>query len=185
MGSWYEYRYSFYRYGTRIPSKSNELFIKEGGAISEASFGIKNLANELNNSHESYDIFLPSGTGTTALFLQKYSKSRVFTCACVGDEVYLKKQFFMLEKDENLHPTIIKTPKKYHFGKLYKELYLKWQELKKQTNIEFDLLYDPIGWITLEDSNLAQSSHKLIYIHQGGVLGNESLIPRYQRKFNI
>jgi len=55
----------------------------------------------------------------------------------------------MLEADELKHPNTLKPPKKYHFGKLYRELYLVWRDVLRETNIEFDLLYDPVGWITL------------------------------------
>ena len=46
---------------------SDELFIKEGGALVEASFGIKILAEEIKswakeNKIEKLKIFLPSGT---------------------------------------------------------------------------------------------------------------------------
>ena len=100
------------------------LFINEGGALVQASHGIEILANEIKlwvnqNNIKNIKIFLPSGTGTTALFLQKFLPFEVLTCACVGDEEYLKKQFEALEKEN--HPLIIKTDKKYHFGKLYKE----------------------------------------------------------------
>ncbi len=70
----------------------------------------------------------------------------------MGDSSYLKAQFEILEKDPLKHPTIIKPPKKYHFGKLYEELYATWKMLLGKTNIEFDLIYDPIGWITLLNS---------------------------------
>ncbi len=95
---------------------------------------------------------LPSGTGTTALFLQKNLPFEVFTVACVGGSEYLKKQFFHLEKEEKYHPKIIQMPKKYHFGKLYKEFYEIWKELKAETKIEFDLLYDPLGFLALFSS---------------------------------
>ena len=50
----------------------------------------------------------------------------------MGDDEYLKKQFNMLENTN--HPKIFEKPKKkkkkkYHFGKLYKEFYLKHLEL--------------------------------------------------------
>ena len=53
------------------------LYIKEGGAIDEAKYGIKILADELKKQIIQYNlknpiIFLPSGTGTTALFLQTF-----------------------------------------------------------------------------------------------------------------
>ena len=89
----------------------------------------------------------------------------------------------MLEK--NNHPTIIKSEKKYHFGKLYKEFYEIHNELLKQTNIEFDLLYDSLGWICLNNylqNNKEEST--ILYIHQGGILGNISMIQRYLREYN-
>ncbi|MEA3383802.1 MAG: 1-aminocyclopropane-1-carboxylate deaminase [Campylobacterota bacterium] len=171
--------------------KSDELFIDEGGAIQNAEYGLKILANEIKEYQEKHKIkelkiFLPSGTGTTALFLQKYLDIEVLTCPCVGDTEYLKKQFLELAVDEKQHPIIISPPKKYHFGKLYKENYTIWKELKEQTNIEFDLLYDPIGWNTLLENfdilNLKDCT--VLYIHQGGLLGNTTMTERYERKLN-
>ena len=170
--------------------KENELFINEGGAVKEASFGIEILANEIKswvdkNSIKNLKIFLPSGTGTTALYLQKFLPFEVFTCSCVGDDEYLKKQFLDLE--EKNHPKILKKEKKYHFGKLYIEFYLKHLELLKQTNIEFDLLYDSLGWIVFEEfvKNLEnKDDYVFLYIHQGGVLGNKTMIERYKFKFS-
>jgi 1-aminocyclopropane-1-carboxylate deaminase/D-cysteine desulfhydrase-like pyridoxal-dependent ACC family enzyme len=173
------------------------LFINEGGAIKEAQMGLEILANEITeyqkkNTIKNLKVFLPSGTGTTALFLQKYLECEVLTCPCVGDSEYLKKQFLELEPNEKLHPTIVEPPKKYHFGKLYKENYILWKELKKQTKIEFDLLYDPIGWNTLshstfnirpERSALGVQHSTLLYIHQGGLIGNETMIERYIYKY--
>ena len=155
--------------------QENELFIAEGGAIKEASFGIEILANEIktwakeqNIEDKKLKIFLPSGTGTTALYLQKFLPFEVFTCSCVGDDKYLKEQFLALE--EKNHPKILKKEKKYHFGKLYIEFYLKHLELLKQTNIEFDLLYDSLGWIVFEEfvKNLEnKDDFVFLYIHQG------------------
>ena len=173
-----------------IEIKDNELFIKEGIATKEAFFGIEILAKELIKqlpSNKEFQIFLPSGTGTTALFLSSALKKlnatnlKVFTTAVVGDSNYLKKQFLELESDESLHPTIINTKKRYHFGKLYREFYQIWLELHKESKVEFDLLYDPKGWITILENKELFSN--LLYIHQGGVLGNESMLNRYKRKF--
>ncbi len=164
---------------------SDTLFISEGGAITEAQYGIKVLADEIiqwaiEQKIEDLNIFLPSGTGTTALFLQKFLPFKVFTCACVGDEKYLQYQFEQLESQK--FPIILSAPKKYHFGKLYKENYYIWKELFDKTGIEFDLLYDPVGWNTLLQSNLIQQKTKLLYVHQGGIIGNETMIRRYCRK---
>ena len=167
---------------------SDELFIKEGGALVEASFGIKILAEEIKswakeNKIEKLKIFLPSGTGTTALYLQKYLPFEILTCACVGDEEYLKKQFEMLEQRK--HPKILQRLKKYHFGKLYKEFFDIHNELLKQTNIEFDLLYDSLGWICLNNylNSINNIDFSILYIHQGGLIGNISMNERYLYKY--
>ncbi len=168
---------------------NNILFIEEGGRQKEAEFGMHLLAEEISswqqeNGVKDLNIFLPSGTGTTALFLQKHLLSnRVYTTPCVGDEAYLKKQFLELEEDEKYHPEILSLEKKYHFGKLYKENYNIWLKLQQQTGVEFDLLYDPLGWRVLLAHPEVFSSPTL-YIHQGGVLGNESMLPRYKRKYD-
>ncbi|WP_281951217.1 1-aminocyclopropane-1-carboxylate deaminase/D-cysteine desulfhydrase [Nitrosophilus kaiyonis] len=176
--------------------KDDTLIIPEGGRCKEAEFGIALLAEEIiewanEKNIKKLNIFLPSGTGTTALFLQKNlfqfqipnSQLQVFTVPCVGDKEYLKKQFFALEKNEKFHPVIIEPPRKYKFGKLYKELYEIWLELKEKTGIEFDLLYDPTGFITLMNSSLITKNSPLLYIHQGGLKGNETMIERYKSKF--
>jgi len=171
-----------------VEGKNNILFIEEGGRQEEAEFGIKILANEIiewqrEKGIKELNVFLPSGTGTTALFLQKYlSDNIIYTTPCVGDKAYLQKQFLELESDEKHHPNILTLEKKHHFGKLYKENYKIWLKLQQQTGVVFDLLYDPLGWRVL----LAHTeifSKPILYIHQGGVLGNESMLPRYERKY--
>ncbi len=172
------------------------LFIKEGGRQAEASFGLKLMAKEIidwqiSNHIKKLNIFLPSGTGTTALFLQKHLKLKtknhklktiVYTTPCVGDSEYLREQFFILESNEKFHPVILKPKKKWHFSKLYSEHYKIWLKLRKQTGLEFDMLYDPVGWQVLL-ANTDKIDGEIMYIHQGGVLGNESMLPRYQRKY--
>jgi len=167
---------------------TNTLFIEEGGRQKEAEYGIKLLAGEIiewqkENKLDELNIFLPSGTGTTALFLQKHLPDNVvYTNPCVGDSDYLKKQFLELEEDEKMHPTILSLEKKHHFGKLYRENYKIWLKLQQQTGVVFDLLYDPLGWRTLL-AHPEVLTKPILYIHQGGVLGNESMLPRYERKY--
>ncbi|MEA3456689.1 MAG: 1-aminocyclopropane-1-carboxylate deaminase/D-cysteine desulfhydrase [Campylobacterota bacterium] len=168
--------------------EENTLYIEEGGRQKEAEFGIHILANEIiewkkKRKIKNLNIFLPSGTGTTALFLQKaLSTLKVFTTPCVGDSEYLKKQFTVLEDDEKYHPTILNLEKKYHFGKLYRDYYKIWLKLRQQTGVEFDLLYDPKGWMTMM-AYPEIFSKPTLYIHQGGLMGNESMLLRYQRKY--
>jgi len=165
------------------------LFIEEGARDKKAQYGLKVLADEIikykkENNIDKLDIFLPSGTGTTALYLQKYMPhSTIYTTPCVGDSSYLLEQFNMLESDKSIYPKILSIDKKHHFGKLYRENYEIWLKLQTQTKIEFDLLYDPLGWRVLL-SNIDRFSNPILYIHQGGLLGNESMLKRYKRKYN-
>lgn len=176
-----------------ILNEKKTLFIEEGGRQKEAAVGITLLAKEIvmwqkEQQIRSLNIFLPSGTGTTALFLSKAllrmeMTNRVYTTPCVGDSGYLKKQFFALEYDETYHPKIIALEKKHHFGKLYRDNYEIWLELREEMGVEFDLLYDPLGWRTLLAFAEVYEKKPLLYIHQGGLLGNESMLPRYERKW--
>jgi len=43
---------------------------------------------------------------------------------------------------------------------------------------EFDLLYAPSMWLAL----LEETKEKILYIHSGGVSGNESMLQRYKAK---
>lgn len=173
----------------------NTLFIEEGGREQSARVGIKILAQEIKlwqqaQGIKDLNIFLPSGTGTTALFLQKSLfefdsrfQAKVYTVPCVGDSLYLKLQFIMLESNILKHPTVIKPTKKYQFGKLYRECYDIWKRLKDEMGIEFDMVYDPVGWLTLME-NRKIFNRPTLYIHQGGLIGNESMLERYKRKYD-
>lgn len=172
-----------------LPKEQKAVFVQEGGRQEEAQTGLKCLADEIlqwsrENNVSALKVMLPSGTGTTALFLQKYLPFEVLTCACVGDEAYLKQQFFELNESEAEHPTILHRPKKYHFGKLYKEFYQMHSDVKKQTGITFDLLYDPLGFIMLKQYLERKNNDiPVMYIHQGGILGNPTMVERYERKY--
>lgn len=165
------------------------LEVEEGGRQKEAEEGVKRLAEELLddvNAHGLSDpyLFLPSGTGTTALFLQKHLPFPVYTCSTVGDSAYLQKQWEMVEPNLERYPTILETKQKYHYGKLYVEFYVLWQRLKDEMGVEFDLVYDPVGWTALLE-HLPHLEGTPIYIHQGGILGNSSMEERYKRKKTI
>ena len=180
--------------GTPKPKRSElesdrVAFVEEGGRQEEARVGLLQLAREIeiwqqSQNIEKLHIFLPSGTGTTALFLQQSLSYRVkvYTVPCVGDSDYLRWQFNALDLNCANHPIILEPKKKYHFGKLYKESYHIWLKLKEEMGIEFDLLYDPVGWMTMMENSEIFSS-PLLYIHQGGLIGNESMLMRYQRRF--
>ncbi len=173
-----------YNYLARTIYEDETLIVPEGIRCQEAQVGIKALATEIREWAKGREVkvFLPSGTGTTALFLQKYLDLPVLTVPCVGDVDYLKKQFDSLEPDSSRHPTILQPPRKYRFGRLYIELFELWLQVRECSGVEFDLLYDPVGIATLLKYDLIDEN--LLYIHQGGLLGNETMIARYKRKFD-
>jgi 1-aminocyclopropane-1-carboxylate deaminase len=162
----------------------DSLFINEGVWQPQAEAGFISQARQIERWAEAegktVDIFLPSGTGTSAAFLAKHVKFDVFTCPCVGDADYLKSEIEALTP--NSKACILQPPKKYHFGDLKPELYQIWREVCEQTGIEFELIYDPVGFLTMM-ANLGAFKNEILYIHQGGVLGNISQKLRYERKF--
>jgi 1-aminocyclopropane-1-carboxylate deaminase/D-cysteine desulfhydrase-like pyridoxal-dependent ACC family enzyme len=166
-----------------LPEKSTQLFIPEGVAIPQASYGMNILANELKKDLKYLNnplLFLPSGTGTTALFLQNYLPYEVYTTAVVGNEHYLKEQWDILDIDAK-QPTILMTQKHHKFGKCYPEFFSLFQQLYQETAIEFDLLYDPKGWSTLLEHRDQFGNRDIVYLHQGGLIGNISMRERYKR----
>ncbi|WP_087024411.1 1-aminocyclopropane-1-carboxylate deaminase/D-cysteine desulfhydrase [Thaumasiovibrio subtropicus] len=173
-------------------ANDENLCLPEGGRSPLAEIGIKGLAEEIlawkkAQKLQQLHVALPSGTGTTSLYLQKHLQNaniKVLTCACVGGEDYLKSQWLSLS--DTCHPTILAAPRKHHFGKLYQDDYQCWQDLKQTTGVEFELLYDPLMWhcLTHYFQRFPEMKHvPLLYIHQGGLIGNESMLPRYQRRF--
>ncbi|BAJ02580.1 pyridoxal-phosphate dependent enzyme [Shewanella violacea] len=176
-----------------LPNETHAIFVPEGGRCEYAEFGVSKLAEEIaqwakDSGLEHLVVFLPSGTGTTALYLNKYYVEQeiniqVLTCAAVGGSSYLIQQFTQLADNPLYHPEIVALPKKYHFGKLYPEFYEMWKTISL-TGIAFELLYDPLGWMTLEHHlSLSQGDVPILYLHQGGLLGNETMLPRYIRKY--
>ncbi len=168
------------------------------------------LAWKAQSAINHLDVVLPSGTGTTSYFLQHHLAAdgiRVLTCSCVGGSEYLQAQWETLESDyllnqaltssqgapgevtnlihsQQRYPEILPPPRKHHFGKLYKEDYLTWQGLKEETGVEFDLLYDPLMWQTLMAWQDRDPQTPILYIHQGGLVGNSSMLPRYRRRYD-
>ncbi len=159
----------------RLTMDDKTFLIDQGGAIKEAKEGLEVLANEIRSEKLNLkSLATPSGTGTTALFLAlALPEYRVYTTPCVGDVKYLKQQMQTLHKlPDNL--VILEPLKKYHFAKPYPEFLLIYKKLLA-SGIEFDLLYAPSMWETL----LAQTDEEILYIHSGGVSGNESMLERY------
>ena len=154
------------------------FLIDQGGAVVEAKAGLEVLAQEIRQSDLGIrSIATPSGTGTTALFLAlALPKYKIYTTPCVGDEKYLRQQMQALYPiPKNL--IILTSERKYHFAKVYAEHFDIYKKLLN-AGIEFDLLYAPLMWKNL----LEQTSESILYVHSGGVSGNESMLKRYEKK---
>jgi len=158
--------------------ENDTFIIDQGGAVKEAKEGLEVLADEIRSSSlHVKSVATPSGTGTTALFLAlALPEYKVYTTPCVGDVAYLKEQMSALHViPSNL--IILEPKKKYHFAKPYKEFLEIYKKLL-HVEIEFDLLYAPAMWMSL----LEQTDEEILYIHSGGVTGNESMLDRYKKK---
>ncbi|MEA1893233.1 MAG: 1-aminocyclopropane-1-carboxylate deaminase [Campylobacterota bacterium] len=154
------------------------FLIEQGGAVSQAKEGLEQLADEIREENIGVKaLATPSGTGTTALFLAlALPEFRVYTTPCVGDTDYLKQQMQVLHVlPENL--IILEPLKKYHFAKPYSNFMQIYKKLLN-SGIEFDMLYAPAMWEAL----LCQTKDEILYIHSGGVSGNESMLQRYAQK---
>jgi len=164
----------------RLHVNKRTCFVDQGGATKEAQEGLKVLAQEIQEQSKDFHVkavAIPSGTGTTALFLAiSLPEYKVYTTPCVGDSLYLRQQMQALaDIPDNL--IILEPTRKYHFAKPYKEFYDIYRVLYEK-GIEFDLLYAPAMWKVL----LEQTNETIIYIHSGGVSGNQSMLARYKKK---
>ncbi|WP_119327561.1 1-aminocyclopropane-1-carboxylate deaminase [Cysteiniphilum halobium] len=163
------------------------LILAQGGADARAEEGMKLCAQEINAYLKQHNItqasvVIASGTGISALYLQQHVDKiyQVYTVPCVGDKAYLYKQMVAFSQGKWRLPKIISPLKKYYFGHCYPEYLAMYYKLKKQTNIEFDLLYDPLTWQVMFEHYDALPK-PIIYLHCGGASGNISMLKRYYR----
>lgn len=160
------------------------LVISQGGADEIAKEGIVQLADEINvwkrqEGITKLSVVLPSGTGTTALYLQAALDDDIvlYTSVLVGDEAYQQKQWQRLSAGP--YPKILISDKKRKFAKPYSEYLQIHQELESETGITFDLIYAPKTWMEIV-TNLSEDEGEILYIHTGGVSGNKTMLKRYE-----
>jgi len=170
--------YRDYIASLQINSDEATYIIDQGGADKSAKDGLSVLAKEIREQNPNLkSLATPSGTGTTALFLAlALPEYRIYTTPCIGNAVYLREQMLALHEIPN-NLVILEPKRKYHFAKPYAE-FLQIYTQTKDAGVEFDLLYAPAMWMAL----LEQTDEKILYIHSGGVSGNESLLKRYEAK---
>ncbi|MDX8380585.1 MAG: 1-aminocyclopropane-1-carboxylate deaminase [Ghiorsea sp.] len=170
---------------TQLKNEGKTLVIPQGGADALAKKGLEVLADEIKQWQQqvgiqSLSIVTPSGTGTTSYYLAKALPDyKVLTTATIGDNDYLKQQMLKLGNiPSNLE--LLEPERKYHFAKPYPEFLHTYQSLK-DSGIEFDLIYAPKMWLTLL-ANMQNIHGAVLYVHSGGLLGNLTMLARYQHK---
>lgn len=165
-------------------SLENTIKIPQGGACEQARYGIEKLAQSIIALKlENLCVCTSSGTGTSAVLLGEYLKPHnidVLTTPCIGDKAYLLKCFSVLCKDSALFPCIINTTHKYRFANPnpdIKSIYDAWLKY----GVEFDLLYDCVMWRAILDNiKILQSYTNRLFLHSGGLSGNETQLLRYK-----
>ena len=152
-----------------------EDFAKEG--FREQAEVLNKLYNKLHNkgSNKDFSIFLTSGTGLSASALASFCPFRIFTIPVYGSKEALAKK---LASYQNI--TVLKAGEKVFFAKPNALLLEVWREVLDSSKIEFDLIYDALGLLTLKRNLELFKNSDLVYIHQGGVLANPSQLARYE-----
>ena len=170
----------------RAYSEDKTLLISQGAADELALEGIRGLADEITawkdeNKMAKLSVVLPSGTGTTALYLRSSlpEEIAVYTSVLVGDAAYQKEQWKRLSSGP--FPHIFVPEKKRRFAKSYDEYLQMYQELLRSTDIEFDLIYAPKTWMEML-THLKDDEGEILYIHTGGTSGNKTMLERYRYK---
>lgn len=165
--------------------EKNQLLIQQGGAQIESEYGMQQLADEIRlwaqqQNFQQLAIFIASGTGTSALYLQKHLPDfEVYTTNCVGNPEYLLKQFEALITTKQRIPHVLANDM-YRFATPYAELYQTITDIQNTSQIEFDMVYDPVGWDILL-RNINKISAPILYLHCGGINGNNTMLQRYKK----
>jgi len=176
--------------------RDDTLIVERGGASIEAKQGVDLLGEFLTREigSEPTNILLPSGTGTTSLFLSRYLSenqpmTKLWTVPCVGRTCYLYDQMQDTFPDRawietNIH--CIESKSKFRrFAQPHPQVYHFWKEFKELYDIELDLIYAPKTLLSFVDKLKEQpelAEQKWIYIHTGGEAGNVSQLRRYSKQ---
>ncbi|MDH4199168.1 MAG: 1-aminocyclopropane-1-carboxylate deaminase [Spirochaetia bacterium] len=177
----------FCRKNNKTSFLNRTITIPMGGQCLEAEEGMNLLAEELQSQTRemnisSFDIFVSSGTGTTALYLARNLPGvRVFTVPCVGSRKYLMEQMQSLHGiPDNLH--ILEPPLKIKFAQPHRDLLEVYLGLQKN-GLEIDLIYDAAAWLCIKQNLPVFQNKNLLFVHSGGIHGNESQLKRYRQLY--
>uniref|UniRef100_A0A7S3A3Y5 Tryptophan synthase beta chain-like PALP domain-containing protein n=1 Tax=Rhodosorus marinus TaxID=101924 RepID=A0A7S3A3Y5_9RHOD len=180
----------------QVAGLSSFHFVPLGAAYQLAEEGVKVLARELIEQLKTCEranvrIVVASGTGTLALFLERYLRLNatnisVVAAPVVGDAAYLVQQMQDLDKrsgDVGIIPAVLDPMEKKPFAKPRKELLEIWKELSAQ-GLNVDLIYGARVWEILLEQPEAFIGNKditCVYYHCGGLDGDSSQLSRYKR----
>jgi len=155
---------------------SKKFYIVEGGALSHAEEGMATLANEIFlwskiNNITDFSVFLPSGTGSSAFFLQKHLNTQgiIITVYKNND---LRQGEFQKFGTSYLTALVIETNHKTKYGHLDSTLLKTITDIEEASNISFDRVYDPKGFQSIFDNRDLFSNKPILYIHCGGLTSN-------------
>ena len=161
------------------------LLLPQGGADPLAQGGLTVLAREIEQWAQQQSIaelcvVTPSGTGTTAYYLARaLPEASILTTPVVGGRAYLLAQIERLGSvPANL--CILEGNKRYHFARPHPDLLATWKMLKKN-GVVVDLIYGALMWHRLLQ-HVEQLSGTTLYVHSGGLAGNETMLDRYRHQ---
>ncbi len=167
-----------------LSSAQESFVIRQGGADEYAREGLKLLAEELNEFAKTNKLKNPiavtsSGTGATAGYLSDYLDFECLTTPSVSNAEFLEKEFARLGVQKK--PTILETKDKIAFAAPHPKLLGVYKELLT-AGVEFDLIYDAKCWLAVCENIEYFDARDVIFVHSGGVLGNETQLARYAHK---
>jgi 1-aminocyclopropane-1-carboxylate deaminase len=160
----------------QLENKEKCYFIDEGGASLEATWGCKELLDELANTYDH--IFCAAGTGTTAAGIaqgiqEKNLKKKLHVIPV------LKNGGFILDEIQKYHAPIDKVELHldYHFGgyaKVKPELINFVKNYIKATGVMIEPTYTGKAMYALHDlieKDSFQEGTKILFVHTGGLTG--------------
>jgi 1-aminocyclopropane-1-carboxylate deaminase/D-cysteine desulfhydrase-like pyridoxal-dependent ACC family enzyme len=180
--------------------QNNTFNVAEGGASSAASEGLYILANEIidffnEKKFKNLNVCLPSGTGSTIAFLNQHlydlgykDKIKLYsTSIVVKNDILLSDiNTFTPKIEEQYLPTLLECSKRYRYGKLNIDLFNIIKKINKDNkNIDFEYIYDPKMFISIQENLELLKDIPFLYIHCGGLNTNNLMLDRYKEKYNI
>lgn len=162
-------------YLEELKLKYNAEIVPEGGSLDSATLGLIDMVNEINQQQHFDFICTPCGTGgTIAGIVAGLSPEQqcLGFLALKGIDNDIKQKISSQTKNENY--TLISDFDFGGYAKYNQELIDFLKQLKKDTNIQFDQVYNGkmmFGLFKLIESDYFKPNTKICIIHTGGLQG--------------